>query len=57
MTLRNRITLLTLALLVSSLLVLGVVVYATLRSYLFSGIRPELEAALSQIESAIDDPN
>ncbi|WP_027894078.1 sensor histidine kinase [Calidithermus chliarophilus] len=57
MTLRNRITLLTLALLVSSLLVLGAVVYATLRSYLFSGIRPELEAALSQIESAIDDPN
>ncbi|RIH83843.1 sensor histidine kinase [Calidithermus roseus] len=57
MTLRTRITLLTQAILVSSLLVLGVIVYVTLRSYLFSGIRPELEAALSQIESSLSDPD
>ncbi len=54
MTLRSRITLLTLALLAASLLVMGVAVYSLLARYLYQGLRAELDDALGQVVRLIN---
>ena len=54
MTLRTRITLLTLALLAASLLVMGVAVYSLLARYLYQGLRAELDDALGQVVRLIN---
>ena len=54
MTLRTRITLLTLALLAASLFVMGVAVYSLLARYLYQGLRTELDDALGQVVRLIN---
>jgi len=49
MTLRARITLLTLALLAASLLVMGVAVHSVLAHYLYQNLRTELDDAVGQV--------
>lgn len=49
MTLRTRITLLTVALLAASLLAIGVSVYSLLARYMYQGLKNELDDALGQV--------
>ncbi len=49
MTLRTRITLLTLTLLAASLLFMGLAVYSLLARYLYQGLKNELDDALGQV--------
>ncbi|NAW18917.1 sensor histidine kinase, partial [Salmonella sp. hn-f5] len=49
MTLRTRVTLLTVALLMASLTLIGAVVYGLLQGFLYRNLRSEIQASTQQV--------